>query len=189
MLFYQKYLEVGKLICSYKCLIFEIKYTKRPKLIAVSQWAWSRNRINGSKPSMGSTFIRRIPKGVWVSQDTSRGGLFGYPRLSTQEDVVMKEPIKTVAPIVGFLLLLAILPLPYSYYTFLRLTVFVSSLFLAYQLYEKKSHGLSLVLVGLALLFNPLIPVYLSREAWLPIDLVSAGLLFYVGHHASKGAK
>lgn len=177
------------MICSYKCLIFEIKYTQRPKLIAVSQWAWSRNRINGSKPSMGSTFIRRIPKGVWVAKVTSRGGLFGCPRLSTQEDVVMKEPIKTVATIVGFLLLLALLPLPYGYYTFLRLTVFVSGLFLAYQLYEKKSHGLSLVLAGLALLFNPIIPVYLTREAWLPIDIVSAATFFFVGNKLGKKAK
>jgi len=43
-----------------------------------------KNRINGSKPSMGSTFIRRISKGVWVAQVTSRGGLFGYPRLFPQ---------------------------------------------------------------------------------------------------------
>ncbi|MBP9781079.1 hypothetical protein KBC89_00295 [Candidatus Woesebacteria bacterium] len=98
----------------------------------------------------------------------------------------MKEPIKAVAIIVGFLLLLAILPLPYGYYTFLRLTVFVSSLFLAYQLYVKKRLNLSIVLTGLALLFNPVIPVYLSREFWLPIDLVSAGIFFYLRLYFEK---
>ena len=101
----------------------------------------------------------------------------------------MKEPTKTIATIVGFLLLIAIIPLPYGYYTFLRLMVFGGGLFLAYQLYEQRLHSWSVVMAVLAVLFNPLIPFYLSREAWLPIDLVSAFLLFYVGHHVSKGAK
>lgn len=101
----------------------------------------------------------------------------------------MEEPTKTIATIVGFLLLIAILPLPYGYYTFLRLVVFGGGLSLAYQLYEQKHPNWSVVMAILAVLFNPLIPVYLSREAWLPIDVVSAGLLFYVGHHVSKGAK
>ncbi len=93
----------------------------------------------------------------------------------------MKEPIKTVATIVGILLLLAILPLPYGYYTFLRLVVSIGGVFLAYQLYERKLQGWSVVLALLAVLFNPIIPVYLSREVWLPIDLVSAGLFLYIG--------
>lgn len=93
----------------------------------------------------------------------------------------MKEPIKTIATIVGFLLLIAILPLPYGYYTFLRLVVFGGGFFLAYQLHEQKVPNWSVAMAVLAMLFNPFIPVYLSREVWLPIDLMSAGLFFYVG--------
>lgn len=92
----------------------------------------------------------------------------------------MKESAKIVAAIVGFLLLIALLPLPYGYYTFLRLTVFMSSLFLVYQLSEMKEHKISAILALLAILFNPFIPVYLSRELWMPIDLISAGFFLYI---------
>lgn len=92
----------------------------------------------------------------------------------------MKEPTKTIATIVGFLLLIAILPLPYGYYTFLRLMVFGGGLFLAYQLYEQKLSSWSVAMAVLAVLFNPFIPVYLSRGVWLPIDIVGATIFFLV---------
>jgi hypothetical protein len=100
----------------------------------------------------------------------------------------MKEPTKTIAIIIGFLLLIAILPLPYGYYTFLRLVVFGGGLFLAYQLYEQKLHKWSVVMAVLAVLFNPFIPVYLSRETWLPIDIVGAITFLVVGGKLEKKA-
>lgn len=100
----------------------------------------------------------------------------------------MKEPTKTIATIVGFLLLIAILPLPYGYYTLLRLVVCGSGLFLAYQLYEYKLHNWSVALALLALLFNPFIPVYLSREIWLPIDIIGAITFLVVGGKLEKKA-
>lgn len=87
--------------------------------------------------------------------------------------------VKAVSTVVGVLLLIAILPLPYGYYTFLRLVVFISGLFLAYRFYEQKQSGWAILLTGIALFFNPVIPIYLAREGWLPIDLISAGLFFY----------
>lgn len=98
----------------------------------------------------------------------------------------MKEPLKTTSIVLGVLLLLAIFQFPYGYYTFLRLAVFVGGSFLAYQLYQLKSVSLAIALVCIAILFNPLIPVYLSRETWLPIDLVSSGIFFYIGKLSNK---
>ncbi|MDY0388017.1 MAG: hypothetical protein RBT65_12995 [Methanolobus sp.] len=100
----------------------------------------------------------------------------------------MKEPLKIVNIALGVLLLLAILPFPYGYYTFLRLAVFIGGSFLAYQLYLRESVGWAVVLACMAILFNPLIPVYLTREIWLPIDLLCAGLLFYTSF-TLKGVK
>lgn len=78
-------------------------------------------------------------------------------------------------------LLLALLPLPYGFYTFLRLAVCGAAALLAYR--EWAAGGTvtvwMVVLGALALLFNPLVPVHLSREAWAPID-VGAALLFVV---------
>lgn len=94
--------------------------------------------------------------------------------------------IKSLCIIVGVLLLIAIFPLPYGYYTFLRLIVFISSLILTFHLREKALYNLSLAMIVLAILFNPIIPVYLSREIWLPIDLASAGLFFITANSVEK---
>lgn len=84
------------------------------------------------------------------------------------------------------LLFVALLPLPYGYYTFLRLVIAASAAYLAWQDYRKKNafNGWSLILSMVALLFNPLIPVYLDRGSWFIIDLAVAGI-FAMRWHVS----
>jgi len=90
---------------------------------------------------------------------------------------------KTISYIIAALLLLAIFPFPYGYYTFLRLTVFSGGIFFAHQSYRLEQFGWAIGMVIVAVLFNPLIPIYLSRETWLPIDLICAGIFFVAGQH------
>ncbi len=87
--------------------------------------------------------------------------------------------------VVGFaipaMLLLALAPLPHGFYVLLRWVVCISAvLFLVHLL----NSGSPLVWVfGLvAVFFNPIVPVHLSRSAWLSIDVVTA-LLFAVASH------
>ena len=74
------------------------------------------------------------------------------------------------------LLVIAILPLPYAYYTFLRLSVCAASAFLAYQHFVNQDavDKWVVVLAAFALLYNPLIPVHLTREIWSVLNLVTA---------------
>ncbi len=73
------------------------------------------------------------------------------------------------------MLLVALAPgLPYGYYTLLRwvcCAVFVLLAYLAWSL--KKPAGIW-VLGFFALLFNPLVPVYLGREVWVVLDVIAA---------------
>lgn len=68
-------------------------------------------------------------------------------------------------------LVAAVIPVwPYGLYTLLRLVVTGVALFAIYVLGTgdpKRTIGL----VTVALLFNPIIPIHLSRLAWFPIDL------------------
>jgi len=73
-------------------------------------------------------------------------------------------------------LLLATLDLPYGYYTFMRIVVCGISVYVAYQGYQWGQPWATWVFGLVAVLFNPLIPIHLSREIWLPIDLMVAGL-------------
>jgi hypothetical protein len=65
----------------------------------------------------------------------------------------------------------AVLPIwPYGLYTLLRLLTTSVALFAIYVLGTgdpKRTIGLAVV----ALLFNPIVPVHLSRLIWLPINL------------------
>ncbi len=81
-------------------------------------------------------------------------------------------------------LFLAIIPVwPYRYYILLRLVVCGTVSYLAYRIYKEKeleqlkANVTPLIIV--AVLFNPIIPVYLIRLIWLPID-IGIGLYLFV---------
>ena len=75
--------------------------------------------------------------------------------------------------------LLAVLPLPYGFYTFLRLAVSVAGVFAAIEL-RREDNFLWLLFGAIVLLFNPIIPIYLTREVWFPIDLIVAGCFAWI---------
>jgi len=78
-----------------------------------------------------------------------------------------------------FMLFLAIARLPYGYYIFLRWVVCATALFSAWTAYEYKCKFWVFVMGGIAILFNPIIPVYLTKDIWVIIDLIVA-ILFLV---------
>jgi len=72
----------------------------------------------------------------------------------------------------------AVLPLPISYYTFLRVIVFIASGIAVYHFGKQKEYH-SIIIFGVILvLFNPIIPVHFYlKSIWIPIDIVT-GILF-----------
>lgn len=74
------------------------------------------------------------------------------------------------------LLVIAVFPLPYAYYTFLRLFVCAASAYLAYQhfIHRDSVDRWVVLLVAIALLYNPFIPIYLTREIWILANLITA---------------
>ena len=90
------------------------------------------------------------------------------------------------------LLLIGIADMPIGYYTFLRIVVCLSSGVIAYSSYsieEKINFGTALF--GLiALLFNPIFPVYLQdKELWTTIDIISAISFVWAGIYVNKKMK
>lgn len=73
-------------------------------------------------------------------------------------------------------MLLAILNLPIGYFTILRIIVFMVAVFIVFE-NLKTTHWLLIFLI-IAILFNPIFPIYLyNKDIWIPIDVVCA-LLF-----------
>ena len=110
------------------------------------------------------------------------GKLFGNIRESVQEYEgtirhMRKEYVgyRNIAAVISiFLLLLAIPRLPYGYYIFLRWALSATALFSAWAAYECKCKFWVFVMGGIAILFNPIIPVHLPKETWIVIDFIIA---------------
>lgn len=80
------------------------------------------------------------------------------------------------------LLLFALGNWTYGFYTFLRIAVCLTAAAGAFQALSADRSGWGIALSAVAILFNPIIPVYLDRATWAPIDVVCAGILVVSGH-------
>ena len=87
-------------------------------------------------------------------------------------------PIPVIYICAGMLFLGAA-PLPYGYYMLLRLVAFGIFTFAAFVSFDRKNRTLPWVYGLLALLFNPLIKIYLPKELWALVD-IGAGTLLLV---------
>lgn len=86
------------------------------------------------------------------------------------------------------LLVAAALPLPYGYYTLLRLVTCTTLALGSAVAFRSHSATLGSALLVLALAFNPFVPVHLPKLLWTLIDLGTAALLFTVRSVISSDA-
>lgn len=63
---------------------------------------------------------------------------------------------------------------PYGYYTFLRWAVTIAAIVVAVVAWKSSSQWVTWPFVGIAILFNPIAPVYMTRHSWRPIDILCA---------------
>jgi len=78
--------------------------------------------------------------------------------------------------------LAAILPLPIDAYHLVRWIVAGVCAFGAYEIFQSKNieKVKGAILLVIVFVFNPLIPLYLTRGTWVIIDIVVAGFLIWV---------
>ena len=81
--------------------------------------------------------------------------------------------------IAGIMLLLAIPAIwPYGYYQILRWVVAVVSAYNAYLAHESKQNEWMFIMGAIAVLFNPIAPIFLQKQTWMILDLATAILMF-----------
>ena len=78
-----------------------------------------------------------------------------------------------------FMLFGVIIEWPYGYYTMLRWITCIASILIAFKAFEKNIDWAKVVFIVIAILFNPLAPIYLSRSIWIPLDIVTAILFIF----------
>jgi hypothetical protein len=69
------------------------------------------------------------------------------------------------------LLIIGAAPMPYGYYTLLRIVACGFFIWATIITYENKSKYLPWTFAFLALLFNPIIKIHLPKEYWFFIDI------------------
>lgn len=80
--------------------------------------------------------------------------------------------------VLALLLFICLLDMPYGYYQLVRFLGLIGFAFLAYQSYERQKNTMTIVYVGLTILFQPLIKISLGRELWNIVDvIVGIGLI------------
>jgi hypothetical protein len=79
--------------------------------------------------------------------------------------------------------LIAITDLPYGYYQLVRFAVCGTCAFLAYSNFQSRRalNGWLILLVAIAVLFNPIVPIHLTKEIWRWVDgLVAVTLVVHL---------
>jgi len=87
------------------------------------------------------------------------------------------------------ILLLGLVDLPIGYYTFLRIIVTIGAVAVVVSEFANGINFWVIVFGLVAIIFNPLIPVYLGdKNAWMPIDIITA-ILFVIKSFTLKSNK
>ncbi|MCZ8198355.1 MAG: hypothetical protein O9267_12185 [Flavobacterium sp.] len=88
--------------------------------------------------------------------------------------------MKTIYLLCAILALIACFNLPIGYYTFLRIALTLGALTVLYNEVQKDVNLLGISFIAIAILFNPILPVYLYQKSlWIAIDIITA-ILFLV---------
>jgi hypothetical protein len=98
------------------------------------------------------------------------------PVATTQSRKPIAAEFRWVAFACAAALALAPMHWPYGYYQLLKLAVTALAIWLAIAARQQQSTIWTILGVVLALLYNPVMPIYLNRATWLPIDFVAATL-------------
>lgn len=80
-----------------------------------------------------------------------------------------------LAPII--VMAIGFLPMPYGYYFLSRLVVCVCALFFASGLHKNNETLTVWVFGGIAVLYNPIIPIHLGEKSiWIVVNIITAFL-------------
>jgi hypothetical protein len=74
------------------------------------------------------------------------------------------------------MLLGALLSFPFVYYQLMNWVVVGAALVTVQQAYQRKMHALAWLFALVAVVFNPLAPLYLRADVWHIADIVAAAL-------------
>lgn len=95
-----------------------------------------------------------------------------------------------ILAIVAAMLFIAIAPLPYGFYTFMRIIVCGCAAYMAYQGFSNEDKGAWAWILGIiAILFNPVATIHMTKEIWMAVDFVTGVLFSFLAYESYKYEK
>ena len=92
-----------------------------------------------------------------------------------------------ILAVISALLFLAVAPMPYGFYTFVRIIVCGSAGLMCYQLWNIGYRGTWLWVWGIAaILFNPVAVIHMTKEVWMAVDALAGGLFAFSAYQKYK---
>ncbi len=150
----------------------------------------------------GVDIFYHLGHGIWGLRDmlstTQTNKNFGNELVEPQpnetentekQSFLDKRPHLIPSLIAAIMLILSLASWPYGYYQLLRWITCGAGVYVACIGYNWQKTWVSWVFGFVAVLFNPLIPIHLSREIWQPIDAVCALLFFAIAFILKKPAE
>jgi hypothetical protein len=90
--------------------------------------------------------------------------------------------MKLICILCAITLVIALFKLPIGYYTFLRIAVTMGAITILLKEIQKDVNLIGIGFIVIAIVFNPILPIYLYQKAiWMPIDTVAASLFLIYG--------
>lgn len=83
--------------------------------------------------------------------------------------------------LLAILIFIAILPLPYGYYEFLRFAVCLGAVYYLINNFNTLSDTDKGVLIVAALVYNPFAPLHMAKMLWVVINLISGMFFLKIG--------
>lgn len=86
-----------------------------------------------------------------------------------------------LSKITAIVLVVAMIPIwPYFFYQLLKFLVFGTAVFCAYLYYKEKNKKWMWIMIIVAVIFNPINPLYFGHLLWSIVDLIVAILFFKI---------
>ena len=74
--------------------------------------------------------------------------------------------------LLSVLFFLCLLDMPYGFYQLVRFVALIGFSILSYQSYVNENKNLTIIYIGLVILFQPIIKISLGREIWNIVDVI-----------------
>lgn len=144
-------------------------------------WADFADRGAASDPHQTPAGWYRDPTAPGVERWWNGSTWGEHVRPASAIGAASEKPVRVPTLVAAVLLLAAVLPLDYGYYTFLRTAITVVAIWVAVAASRASQTGWVVLGIVMAVLFNPIFPVWLSKEMWIPLDIVGAVVMIAAG--------